>query len=301
MNEPSNFAEGSTKGCLKNSLNNPPYIPQVTGNSLVTKTVCPSAHHHKYRHYDVHNMYGFSEMRASHIGLTRLLKKRTFVISRSTFAGSGKFGGHWGGDQPATWDELYFSITQLLNFQLYGIPFMGGDICGFAGDTTEELCIRWTQVGAFYPFMRNHNSLENKDQDPGAFSKSAQIAMRDVTMFRYFVMPYLYSLLYKASTKGEPVVRPLFYNFQSDRETWTIDQQFMWGKCLLISPVLKPNITVVTAYFPAQIYYHIESKAKVKSTGKWFTLGAPLKTINVHLVGGCIIPTLYPEVTTTKA
>ncbi|CAD5120509.1 DgyrCDS9075 [Dimorphilus gyrociliatus] len=301
MNEPSNFVEGSISGCPKNSLNNPPYTPPITDGRLSAKTVCPSSLHHKYHHYNVHNMYGLSESRASHIGLTRLLKKRTFVISRSTFAGSGKYSGHWGGDQAATWQELYYSITQMLNFQLYGIPFMGGDICGFVGDTTEELCIRWTQVGAFYPFMRNHNNLGGKDQDPAVFSKRAQEAIIDVTKFRYFVMPYLYSLLYLASTTGKPVVRPLFYNFPADKIAWPIDQQFMWGECLLISPVLTPNTTVVRAYFPTQRYYDVKTKLILDSTGQWLELAAPLNTVNVHLLGGCILPTLLPETTTTKA
>jgi len=57
---------------------------------------------------------------------------------------------------------MWYLVAAILEFQMYGIPFVGADICGFLGDSNENLCIRWMQVGAFYPFMRNHDDINAK-------------------------------------------------------------------------------------------------------------------------------------------
>jgi lysosomal alpha-glucosidase len=85
------------------------------------------------------------------------------IISRSTAAGFGKYGSRWLGDNFSS--ELYMgvSVPGIMNSQMYGIPLAGVDICGFIGDTKPELCARWTTLGAFYPFSRNHNNFGSVD------------------------------------------------------------------------------------------------------------------------------------------
>ena len=65
MNEPSNFVDGSTEGCTKSKYDNPPFTPPLTGGTLIQKTICPSSRHHNGVHYDLHSMYGHSELIAS--------------------------------------------------------------------------------------------------------------------------------------------------------------------------------------------------------------------------------------------
>ncbi|XP_058510617.1 lysosomal alpha-glucosidase-like isoform X3 [Solea solea] len=141
----------------------------VVGGELNSGTLCMSAQQRQSTHYNLHNMYGLTEAYATNRALTKVRGKRPFVLSRSSYSGIGRFSGVWTGDVRSDWEQLRFSIPAVLQFSLLGFPLVGADICGFEGNTTKELCVRWMQLGAFYPFMRNHNDN---------FNAEAQAAMR---------------------------------------------------------------------------------------------------------------------------
>ncbi|EPQ16443.1 Lysosomal alpha-glucosidase [Myotis brandtii] len=316
MNEPSNFVKGSVDGCPDNELENPPYVPGVVGGSLRAATICASSRQFLSTHYNLHNLYGLTEALASHRALVKVRGTRPFVISRSTFAGHGQYAGHWTGDVWSSWEQLSSSVPETLLFNLLGVPLVGADVCGFLGNTSEELCVRWTQLGAFYPFMRNHNDLHSLE--PYRFSETAQQAMRKALGLRYALLPHLYTLFHDAHTRGDTVARPLFLEFPEDPRTWPVDRQLLWGEALLITPVLEAGKVEVTGYFPAGTWYDLQTvpveafgslpppplaplKPAIHSEGQWVTLPAPLDTINLHLRAGHIIPLQGPGLTTTES
>ncbi|KAM9818290.1 lysosomal alpha-glucosidase [Syngnathus typhle] len=297
MNEPSNFVDGSTNSCPSNKLDNPPYTPGVLGGVLKAKTVCASALQNQSTHYNLHSLYGLMEGKASANALRRILAKRPFVISRSTFPSQGMYTGHWLGDNRSQWPDLYSSIAGVLTFNLLGIPLVGADICGFSEQPEEELCIRWTQLGAFYPFARNHNAIDMKPQDPTAFSPFARVAMQQALLLRYSLFPLLYTLFHHAHAKGHTVARPLMFEFPKDTRTYNIDKQFLWGRSLLVTPVLEDGVSFVEGYFPKSLWYDYYTGDSINGTGEEVRLSAPLDKINLHLREGSIIPTQTPNLT----
>lgn len=302
MNEISSFINGSLDGCKDNQFNNPPYLPAVDKGVLYGNTVCPSARQKSWPHYDLHNVYGLMETNATYQALKALpVGNRPFIISRSTFPGQGHYGGHWTGDDAATYHDMYRSISALLSANLFGIPLMGTDICGFREETTYELCLRWYQLGAFYPFSRSHNSIDCKqDQDPGAFDSSFAAAVKDFYLTRYSLLPYLYTLFYESHKNGTPVARAMFFEFPSHKDTYRIDWQFMWGSGLLIAPVLTEGAKSVDVYLPAEsLWYNFFNGETYLGKGANITFPAPLDAVNLLVQGGTILPMQEPALTTT--
>uniref|UniRef100_A0A8C6NMU3 Alpha glucosidase 2 n=1 Tax=Nothobranchius furzeri TaxID=105023 RepID=A0A8C6NMU3_NOTFU len=264
----------------------------VLGGFLRSKTVCASVQQKQSTHYNLHSLYGLMEAKAS-----RILSKRPFVISRSSFPSQGLYSGHWLGDNRSQWKDLYTSITGILTFNLFGIPLVGADICGFSEEPQEELCVRWTQLGAFYPFTRNHNTVGMKPQDPTAFSPLAREAMKQALLLRYSLFPFLYTLFHHAHLHGHTVARPLMFEFPGDVKTYGIDKQFLWGRSLLVTPVLEPGVDFVGGYFPPGLWFDYFTGDSVRSKGEELRLDAPLDKINLHLREGSITPTQAPNLT----
>lgn len=284
----------------------PPYTINHVLTDLSSHAVAPNATHHGGTvEYDFHNLWGTSILNATYHALLNISSAtRPFIIGRSTFVGSGKWAGHWGGDNASLWAYMYFSISQALSFSLFGIPMFGVDTCGFNGNSDEELCNRWMQLSAFFPFYRNHNTLSANPQEPFRWASVAE-ASRTAMKIRYSLLPYIYTTFYKAHESGSTVMRALAWEFPHDPSLAAVDTQFLFGPSLLITPVLAQGATNVSGVFPGvgkgEVWYDWYNHSAVMARpGENVTVDAPLGHIPVYVRGGSILPMQGTALTTRE-
>ncbi|KUJ07646.1 glycoside hydrolase family 31 protein [Mollisia scopiformis] len=285
----------------------PPYVINNVQGALDVHAVSPNATHHGgTQEYDYHNLFGTQILNATYHALLNVFPgKRPFIIGRSTFAGSGKWSGHWGGDNTSLFAYMYFSISQALSFSLFGIPMFGVDTCGFNGNTDEELCNRWMQLSAFFPFYRNHNTLSAISQEPYRWASVAE-ASKTAMNIRYTLLPYIYTTFYLAHSTGSTVMRALAWEFPNDPTLAAVDTQFMFGDSLLITPVLAQGATTVNGVFPGvgsgEVWYDWYNQSAVTAgPGENITIDAPLGHIPVYVRGGSVLPIQEPGYTTKES
>jgi alpha-glucosidase len=208
-------------------------------------------------HAQVHNLYGQLMARAVREAMCRLRPdNRPFVISRSGFAGLQRHAMHWTGDNSSWWEHLWMSMPQLQNLGLSGYAWVGVDIVGFAGDATGELLTRWTELGIFQPFCRNHSAMDARPQEPWAFGEPYETHIREMLLLRQRLLPYLYTLFEEAHRTGAPILRPLLFEFPDDATTYTTDDEFLVGSALLVAPIARPGLEYRHVYLPRGTWVH---------------------------------------------
>eukprot|EP01080_Neovahlkampfia_damariscottae_P000616 gene616-8120_t len=308
MNEIASFCDGSCGPFnnktqkRNNNLNNPPYVPTLD-HKLYHKTLYPDALTSLGPQYDTHSIYGYLETISTHKALVKVTKKRPFIITRSSFPGTGTMAGKWSGDNFSTWEDLFHSISSILTFNVFGIPFVGADICGFWLDANEELCVRWHQLGSFYPFARNHNSIGKRSQEPFAFGPLLIETTRSALLNRYSLLPYYYTLFHDVHVNGGTVIKSIPFEFNTDDNEHInhIDKQFLIGSGLLVSPVLEKGATSINAYLPpSEIWYDYWTGAEHQQKG-WVKIPVNIKSVPVHIRGGHVIPRQEPGLTTKES
>ncbi|MBW4420542.1 MAG: glycoside hydrolase family 31 protein [Myxacorys californica WJT36-NPBG1] len=241
-------------------------------------------------HAETHNLYGYNMARSAAEGLERLRpNQRSFVLTRSGFAGIQRWSSVWMGDNQSLWEHLEISIPMLCNMGLSGVGFVGADIGGFAGNATAELFARWMQVGLLYPFMRGHSALLSAQHEPWVFGERTEQICREYIELRYKLLPYLYSFFWQASTTGAPILRPLLYDYPNDPKTYELHDQVLLGSDIMAAPVYRPGVEYRAVYLPEGTWYDWWTGERYNGNSH-ILAHAPLERMPMYIRSGAIVP-----------
>lgn len=257
--------------------------------------------------------------------------KRVFQMTRSGYFGQQHYGAlSWSGDVVSSWEVLRNQIPAGLNFTLCGIPYWNTDLGGFFGweynnDCTnvayQELHARWFQWGCFMPLMRNHCSspMMNEIWRFGKEGDWAYDAQKRFIDLRYRLLPYIYSLTGAVTHENGSIMRPLVMDFATDRKAILLDNEYMFGKNILVCPVTQPLYTkkvegnkgvatvanIAKASSPVQVYLPKGSKwidfwtNEMIEGGREISRECPISIMPLYIKAGSILP-LGPKVQYTS-
>ena len=175
-------------------------------------------------------------------------RKRVYILTRSTFAGQQRAAATtWSGDIGSSWDVYKRQIAAGINHSMSGIPYWTFDIGGYSlgcqggvfmnggkDPAYQEFYTRMFQFGAFSPIFRSHGS--ETPREIWEFGEYAPVLEKFDTL-RYRLLPYIYSLGWQVTNSGYTIMRGLAMDFTGDRKTYSIDDQYMFGPAIMVSPV----------------------------------------------------------------
>jgi len=239
--------------------------------------------------------------------------KRVFILTRSAFAGQQRTAAvTWSGDIYATWEVMHSQIAAGLNFSLSGLPYWTFDIGGFMIDDAPyglfegfngdygELYTRWLEFGAFLPIFRSHG--DHRPREPWQFGEPGEPyydAILKYINIRYRLIPYIYSWAWKITHENGTLLRALPMDFPEDKNTWNINDEFLFGNDFLVAPIITPvtngrpkegGVSERTVYLPTGAEWTNIWTGEVLEGGREMIIKADIVTLPLFLRSGAVIP-----------
>ncbi|OHS95762.1 Neutral alpha-glucosidase AB [Tritrichomonas foetus] len=251
-------------------------------------------HQYEIEIREVHNLYGHLSAYSTFNGLLKRDSKnlkRPFILSKSFFAGTQKYAVVSQGDNQASWRHLAASLSMVLSYGIAGQVYNGADVGGYFDHKLDgQLLSRWYQVGAWtYPFFRSHTHRLSQSREILTLNDEQFDVAREAIVDRYKLLPYWYTLSRHSNLTGEPIIRPVWWEFPTSIESTETSDTVMLGSSLLISPFLDVNQTEKTLNLPPQSkWYNYQTLQEVQKLVQIDLNGGRTP---VFIRGGSIIPT----------
>jgi alpha-glucosidase (family GH31 glycosyl hydrolase) len=242
--------------------------------------------------------------------------ERPYALHRNGYAGMQRYGSFlWSGDVYSTWETLRVQVSNAINTALSGIPYWGTDIGGFVPtkEFTAELYLRWFQFGAFCTLFRCHGRtwklrlpwgwdtgdpgpVEVSNRDGTATPDASQLhngkvepVCRKYLELRYRMLPYLYSAVHECCTTAMPIMRALWLQYPDDPRAVACGDEYLWGKSLLVAPVVEKGAVNRRVYLPSGDWYDFWTGTRIEG-GREIERAVDLETIPLYVRAGSILP-----------
>jgi alpha-glucosidase/alpha-D-xyloside xylohydrolase len=242
--------------------------------------------------------------------------ERPYALHRNGYAGMQRYAAFlWSGDVYSTWETLKTHIPIAINTALTGIPYWGTDIGGFVPtkEFTAELYLRWFQFGAFCTLFRCHGRTWKlrlpwgwNTGDPGPVeirnyggaaipdpsqlhNAQVEVICRGYLELRYRLLPYLYSAVRECTLTGMPIMRALWLHYPDDPKAVACGDQYLWGRDLLVAPVVEKGATARQVYLPRGAWYDFWTGER-KEGGSEINRAVDLETMPLYVRAGSVLP-----------
>jgi alpha-glucosidase len=285
------------------------------GNLLFDKRVCGQDSYYdefvhevegqEVLHKKVHNLYGARMTQAAAEGLAHDNPgKKNFLLSRSSYPGMHRYAAIWTGDNHSWWEHLSLNTQMLMSLNLSGFMFCGADTGGFSGDCSPDLLVRWTQIGCFSPFFRNHAAVWAKNQEPWSFDSRTLELCREIIKVRYSLLPYMYTEYVHSVFNRASYIKGLFMEYSEARARLS-DDTFMCGRSLVVAPVVQPGAVGRHVWLPKDHWLRLDYAdgglvgKTLQSPGDAY-VGASINETPIFLRFNHSLPIVSPAMTSSK-
>ena len=223
--------------------------------------------------------------------------RRAMILTRSGFSGIQRYGAvTWSGDVGNDWETLRRQIAGGLGQMATGLPWWTYDAGGFfrpsdqyTSKDYQERMLRWIQTGTFLPLMRIHGYMSQTE--PWRYGEQVEHIISEVLDLRYRLLPYIYSQAAFVAYQGGTFMRPLIFDFSQDKEALKQENEYMFGKSLLINPITQGNVRNWRTYLPEHTAGWVDFwNGKTYEGGQYVDIPVTIDRIPVFVKAGTILP-----------
>jgi alpha-glucosidase (family GH31 glycosyl hydrolase) len=238
---------------------------------------------------ELHNLFPVVYTKAPYEKLSAFNKMRGLTQTREGFAGVQRYPYIFAGDWPSEWQYFAPVLRAGINIGMSGVGAWTHCMGGFEHVADPELYVRWCQFGMFSPVAMLFGMEHPNYKEPWNYGEKALKIFRKFDNLRYSLVPYVYSSYFQMYQSGIPIMRAMVMQWPDDKNTWSIDDQYMFGDNIMVCPVLTKGASTRIVYFPKGDWYDFWSGEEIEG-GQYKLVETPIEEMPLYVKAGGILP-----------